>query len=86
MTAIIVEAALRSLVFAVAVGIGLRLLRVSNVPVRKAAWSVVLIAALAMPWLMRLPASKFDARFGFSLPLPLEHAVASRCQRGHRRT
>lgn len=75
MTAIIVEAALRSLVFAVAVGIGLRLLRVSNVPVRKAAWSVVLIAALAMPWLMRLPASKFDARFGFSLPLPLEHAV-----------
>jgi beta-lactamase regulating signal transducer with metallopeptidase domain len=76
MTAIVVEAALRSLVFAVAVGIGLRLLRVSNVPVRKAAWSVVLIAALAMPWLMRLPASKFDARFGFSLPLPLEHAVA----------
>jgi len=76
MTAIMVEAALRSLVFAVAVGIGLRLLRVSNVPVRKTAWSVVLIAALAMPWLMRLPASKFNAGFGFSLPLPVGHAVA----------
>jgi len=55
---VMIEAALRALIFAIAVGASLRLLRVSNVPVRKAAWSVVLIASLAMPFLMRWPASQ----------------------------
>ena len=57
MTAMMIEAALRALVFAIAVGAGLRLLRVSNVPTQKAAWSFVLIASFAMPFLMRWPAA-----------------------------
>jgi bla regulator protein blaR1 len=55
MTAMI-EAAVRGLLLAMVVGAGLRVLRVTNVPVRKAAWSLVLVASLAMPFLMRWPA------------------------------
>jgi len=55
---VILEAALRALLAAVAVWAGLRLLRVANVLVLKAAWAIVLIAAIALPlapnW-MRLP-------------------------------
>jgi beta-lactamase regulating signal transducer with metallopeptidase domain len=55
---VILEAALRALLAAVAVWVGLRLLRVANVLVLKAAWAIVLIAAIALPlapnW-MRLP-------------------------------
>jgi hypothetical protein len=53
MTAMMIEAALRGLVLAALVGAGLRLLRVTNVPVRKAAWTLVLVASTAMPFLMR---------------------------------
>ena len=56
MTAMMIEAAARGLLLAIAVGAGLRLLRVTNVPARKAAWSLVLVASLAMPFLMRWPA------------------------------
>ncbi len=70
MTAMMMEAALRALVFAIAVGAGLRLLRVSNVPVRKAAWSVVLIASVAMPFLMRWPAAApWTGRLGWVVPI-----------------
>ncbi|MGD0368282.1 MAG: M56 family metallopeptidase [Acidobacteriaceae bacterium] len=70
MTAVIIEAALRALVFAIAVGASLRLLRVSNVPVRKAAWSAVLIASLAMPFLMRWPAvAGWAGRAGWAVPI-----------------
>ncbi len=57
---VILEAALRALFAAVAVWAGMRLLRVGNVLVQKAAWGLVLIAALAMPFAPRwqiLPAS-----------------------------
>jgi hypothetical protein len=45
-------AALRALLAACALWLGLRLLRVRNVRAQKAAWSVVLVAALAMPMLV----------------------------------
>jgi hypothetical protein len=72
MTAMMIEAALRAVVFAIAVGAGLRLLRVQNVPVRKAAWSVVLLASLAMPFLMRWSAAaELGARFAWVVPIHL---------------
>ena len=76
MTATIIEAALRALVFAAAVGAGLRVFRVTNVPVRKAAWTVVLVASLAMPLLMRWPAlANWTTPWGWTLPVPA-HATA----------
>lgn len=55
MTAILVESALRSLLCAAVVGLGLTVFRVRNVPARKLAWTLVLVAAILMPWLMRAP-------------------------------
>jgi beta-lactamase regulating signal transducer with metallopeptidase domain len=49
----LIEAALRTLLAALAVGAGLRLLRISNVLAQKKAWMLVLAAALAMPLVMR---------------------------------
>ena len=83
MTAMMIEAALRALVFAIAVGASLRLLRVSNVPVRKAAWSVVLVASLAMPFLMRWPAAAgWAGRVGMG---GADSRQATRCQTGARK-
>jgi len=45
----LVDAGARSLLMAAAVGIGLKVLRASNVIARKAAWTLVLAAALTMP-------------------------------------
>jgi beta-lactamase regulating signal transducer with metallopeptidase domain len=73
MTAIILEAALRGLVFAAAVGLGLSALRVRNVPARKAAWSLVLLASLAMPLVMRA----FPQRLGWTLPIRFAPRVAT---------
>jgi TonB family protein len=53
MLSLLIEAALRTLLVALAVGAGLRLLRVSNVLAQKKAWCLVLAAALAMPLLTR---------------------------------
>ena len=53
MISILIEAALRALVVALTVGTGLRLFRVSNVLAQKAAWGLVLAAAVAMPLMMR---------------------------------
>jgi hypothetical protein len=50
---VLLEAALRALLAACVLWTGLRLLRVKNVPAQKAAWGLVLVAALAMPLLMR---------------------------------
>lgn len=73
MTAMMIEAPLRALVFAIAVGTGLRLLCVRNVPAQKAAWTLVLVASLAMPFLMRLPAaSRWSGRLGWTVPIPVE--------------
>ena len=51
---LLLEAALRALAAAVVLWGCMRLLRVENVPAQKAAWGLVLAAALAMPLLMRI--------------------------------
>ena len=72
MTATMIEAALRALLFALVVGAGLRLFRVSNVPARKAAWTLVLVASLAMPFLMGAPAiANWKAQWGWAVPIPM---------------
>ncbi len=77
MTATMIEAALRALLFSIAVGAGLRLFRVSNVPARKAAWSLVLVASLAMPFLMRWPAlANWSGPLRWTLPIAT-HRVAA---------
>jgi beta-lactamase regulating signal transducer with metallopeptidase domain len=53
MTAWMLESAFRSLMMATVVWAGIKVLRVNNVVVQKTAWILVLIAALAMPGLMR---------------------------------
>ncbi|HEY1809431.1 MAG TPA: M56 family metallopeptidase [Acidobacteriaceae bacterium] len=70
MTTMVIEAAVRGLLLAIVVGAGLRVLRVTNVPVRKAAWSLVLVASLAMPFLMRWPAMTGLAKgMGWVVPI-----------------
>ena len=49
---LLLESALRSLALGVAVGLGLALLRVRNPQTQMTAWTVVLVASLAMPALM----------------------------------
>lgn len=51
----LLEAVLRALAAAVVLWGCMRLLHVENVPAQKAAWGLVLAAALAMPLLMRVP-------------------------------
>ena len=50
---ILLEAALRALIVASILSIGIRLLRVGNAPAQKAAWTMVLAASIAMPLVMR---------------------------------
>jgi beta-lactamase regulating signal transducer with metallopeptidase domain len=54
MLALLLESALRSLLLGAAVWLGLKLLRVRNPHVQMTAWTLVLVASLAMPALMRL--------------------------------
>ena len=54
-SALLFGAALRALIMASVLWAGLRLLRVRNVWVQKAAWSVVLLAGFAMPVLIASP-------------------------------
>jgi beta-lactamase regulating signal transducer with metallopeptidase domain len=56
MISLFFEATLRSLLVALAVAVGLRMLRVRNVPAQKAAWGLVLVTALAMPLLLPITA------------------------------
>jgi beta-lactamase regulating signal transducer with metallopeptidase domain len=56
MIPIFIEAALRSLLLGLAVAVGLRIFRVSNVLAQKAAWGLVLVSALAMPLLLPVTA------------------------------
>lgn len=53
MIPLLLEAALRALLVALVVWAGLRALRVGNVFAQKAAWGLVLIAAMFMPMVMR---------------------------------
>ena len=55
MIAILIEAALRSLMLGGLVWLGLRLCRVRNPQIEATAWTTVLVAALAMPLLPRWP-------------------------------
>ena len=54
MMSVILESAARTLLLTAAVWIALRVLRVGNVIAQKIAWTLVLAAAIAMPFLMRL--------------------------------
>ncbi|HML12501.1 MAG TPA: M56 family metallopeptidase, partial [Xanthobacteraceae bacterium] len=54
MLALLLESALRSLLLGAAVWLGLKLLRVKNPHAQMTAWTLVLVASLAMPGLMRL--------------------------------
>jgi len=56
MIPVFVEAALRSLLVGLAVAVGLRIFRISNVLAQKTAWGLVLISALAMPLLLPITA------------------------------
>jgi beta-lactamase regulating signal transducer with metallopeptidase domain len=89
---VLFEATLRALIAALAVWAGLRLLRVKNVPAQKAAWGLMLVAALAMPLLMRwqlvpawaavnlpiTPLTKITAPIAtsFTAPLPVDSVSA----------
>src|ERR1700758_406482 len=52
MIPVLIEAAFRSLLAGLVVALGLRIFRVHNVVAQKAAWGLVLTAALSMPWLL----------------------------------
>ncbi len=69
MTALVIEAALRSLLLALAVWTALHLLRVRNVLAEKAAWMMVLAAAIVMP-LMLILAAHWPAMPAPKLVLP----------------
>ncbi len=77
MTTLVIEAALRGLLFAAMVGAGLSLLRVKHVPARKAAWTLVLIASMAMPLLMRWPLlTGLRGKLAWAAPIRMSGAVA----------
>ena len=78
MTGLMIEAALRGLLFAAVVGAGLTALRVRNVPICKAAWTLVLIASLAMPFLMRSPLlAKIPRGWSWVVPIRMHAAAAT---------
>jgi beta-lactamase regulating signal transducer with metallopeptidase domain len=79
MTATMIEAAVRSVLFALVVGAGLRLFRVSNVPVRKGAWTLVLIASLAMPFLMQAHAvASWKEQLAWTVPIRMQRVLPER--------
>lgn len=69
---LMVEAALRSLLVAVAVWAGLRAFRVRNVLAQKACWGLVLASSLLMPFLVRWAARWQVTQNGAALILPLQ--------------
>jgi hypothetical protein len=72
MTTLVVESVLRSLVMAAIVWCGLKLLRVRHVLAQKIAWALVLVAACAMPLLMRWQA----VHPGTALVAPVKRVAA----------
>lgn len=89
---VLFEAVLRALVAACILWIGLRLLRVNNVRAQKAAWSVMLLAGIALPlltlsnWLpawaeVRLPAPSWSRIIpNRQSPASAQHAVVAPVQ------
>lgn len=79
MTALIIESALRGLLFAAVVGAGLSLLRVKHVPARKAAWTLVLAASIAMPLLIHWPLlAGLRARMAWAVPIATSESIPAR--------
>ncbi len=88
MIPVLIESALRALLVALTVWAGLRLFRVTNVLAQKAAWSLVLVCAVAMPMVMRLQV--LPPSMGFKIPatswrltaesLPIRDAVLMSAQ------
>ncbi|MGA2536183.1 MAG: M56 family metallopeptidase [Terracidiphilus sp.] len=70
MIPVFIEAALRSILVGLAVAVGLRIFRVRNVFAQKAAWSLVLVSALAMPLLLPFAAQWALLPAGFNVVLP----------------
>ena len=70
MISILIEAALRALLFGLVVAIGLRAFRVRNVVAQKAAWTFVLVAAFAMPLLRPMTARWHVLPTGANILLP----------------
>jgi hypothetical protein len=76
-TTLMLEAALRGLLFAAVVGVGLSLLRVKHVPACKAAWSLVLVASIAMPLLIRWPLlASLQGKLAWALPIRMTGPVS----------
>ncbi|WP_426614289.1 M56 family metallopeptidase [Bradyrhizobium sp. McL0616] len=71
MIATLAEAALRSFVLGGVVWFGLNLFRVRNPHVHMTAWIVVLLASMAMPFVMHWPTLTID-RLPLSVPVPDE--------------
>jgi beta-lactamase regulating signal transducer with metallopeptidase domain len=71
MLALLLESALRSLLLGAAVWLGLKLFRVRNPHVQMTAWTLVLVASLAMPALMRLVTVTIPA----AAPAPLAQII-----------
>ena len=72
MIGLLMEGAVRALLVAGVVGAGLRLLRVRNVPAEKAAWGLVLAAAVAMPLLTAAGARWQLLPAGATVRIPVE--------------
>lgn len=70
MIPVLMEAALRSLLLGVGVVLALGVFRVRNVVAQKAAWSLVLLAALAMPLLLPVTARWQLLPAGLDIALP----------------
>ena len=75
MIPVFVEAALRSLLAGLAVAVGLRVFRVSNVLAQKAAWGVVLVAAFSMPLLLPMTARWHLLPATLNIALPADSAA-----------
>lgn len=67
---VLIEAALRSLLVGLVVALGLRVFRVRNVLVQKAAWGLVLLTAFAMPVMLPIAARWQALPAGATLVLP----------------
>ena len=78
----LVEAAIRSIGVALIVGMGLRLFRVRNVLAQKAAWSLVLAAAMMMPIAQSLPRSWQGIPVSMTVHLPAMHMPATVWRQG----
>ena len=77
MISMLMESALRSLLVALAVWAGLRAFRIRNVVAQKAAWGLVLMAAVAMPLVQPLAARWQPSGAAFVLPAhPFSQLVA----------